>query len=410
VIPLTRRTFICATAGAVALLTARRGNVAAQPSGVRIIVIGAGVFGAWTAWYLLNQGHSVRLLDAWGPAHNRASSGGESRMTRTEYGGDELYTRMAWESLDDWRWLSSRAGLPIFHPIGALFFFASMQRDLEKSIALHERLGIPLQILRRPQLVERYPQISWEGVDFGVLQPQLGALMARRAVQTLVREFVAAGGSYEQAAVLPPRGGAKLEQIETGHGAELSADRFVFACGPWLPKLFPQVIGRRILPVRMEVFYFATEAGDTRFAPQHMPCWADATEGYFYGFPDLEARGFKVAHDAHGPVVDPDTQDRQYTPARLAEARGFLALRFPSLAQRPITQAEVCQYELTDSADFLVDRHPDWTNVWLVGGGSGHGFKHGPAVGRYAAALVEGQAERIEPRFSLARKEPRLTP
>ena len=76
------------------------------------IVVGAGVFGAWTAWHLQRTGQRVLVLDAWGPAHARASSGGESRMTRTAYGRDEIYSRMAWESLGDWRWLSERSGLP----------------------------------------------------------------------------------------------------------------------------------------------------------------------------------------------------------------------------------------------------------------------------------------------------------
>src|SRR5262252_10206006 len=130
-------------AGAVAL-TAAAGRVTPAPAGPDrdVIVVGAGVFGAWTAWHLHRAGRRVLLLDASGPANARASSGGESRMTRTIYGADDVYTRMAWDSLTDWRWLSSRAGLPVFHPVGVLMFFARREPFAVQSIDAHLRLGL----------------------------------------------------------------------------------------------------------------------------------------------------------------------------------------------------------------------------------------------------------------------------
>ncbi len=405
---ITRRELIqgagCALAAAA--LGTRRTTAADARPGWDTIVVGAGVFGAWTAWHLRRDGRRVLLLDAWGPAHARASSGGESRMTRTIYGADEIYTRMAWESLEDWRWLSSRSGLPILHPLGVLMFFGRREPFVDQSLEAHRRLGLRLDVLDRAELGRRWPQVAWDGVELGLFEPELGALMARRAVQTLVQELVAAGGEYRQAAVLPPDEGAALEAIRTTAGETLRAERFVFACGPWLPKLFPSLLGPRIFPTRQEVFFFAPEAGDTRFAPPHLPGWADFNDGdVYYGFPDLEGRGFKIAHDRHGPRFDPDVGDRQPSAGSLAEARAYLARRFPALAERPLTEARVCQYENSSNGDFLIDRHPRWANALLVGGGSGHGFKHGPAVGRYAASLVAGRLRRPEPRFALATKD-----
>jgi glycine/D-amino acid oxidase-like deaminating enzyme len=196
-----------------------------------------------------------------------------------------------------------------------------------------------------------------------------------------------------------------LDVLATTSGDRIYAERFVFACGPWLGRVFPELLGRRIFPTRQEVYFFAPEPGDTRYEPGRLPGWADFNGGdIYYGFPDLEGRGFKIAHDAHGPPMDPDTGDRTLTPAMLADARAFMARRFPDLARRPLSEARVCQYENSSNGDFLIDRHPDWENVVLVGGGSGHGFKHGPAVGRYAAALVRGELRTPEPRFSLATK------
>ena len=372
-----------------------------------VIVVGAGVFGAWTAWHLLRSGQRVLLLDAWGPAHARASSGGESRMTRTAYGRDAIYTRFAWESLDDWRWLSSRAGLPILHPVGVVFFFQRMESYVTQSIEVHRELKIPLETLDRAELRRRYPQMSWDGVEIALYESHCGALMARRAVQTLVQEFTAAGGEYRQAQVAVPQSNGLLKSVSISSGEALAADRFVFACGPWLPKLFPEVLGGRIFPTRQEIFFFAPPAGDPRFGAAALPCWADFNEGdIYYGFPDLESRGFKIAHDRHGPPIDPDTGDREPSSAVLRDVREFMRRRFPALAERPLSEARVCQYENSSNGDFLIDRHPAMENVWLLGAGSGHGFKHGPAVGRYAAALVDARlsGRQVEQRFSLASK------
>ena len=229
--------------------------------------------------------------------------------------------------------------------------------------------------------------------------------MARRSVQTLVERFVKAGSTYVKGAALPPAAsGGELKEVRLSSGERIAADRFVFALGPWLPKLFPDVIGPKILPTRQEIFYFATPPGDRRFLPGAMPGWADFNGGdIFYGFPDLEGRGAKFAHDQHGAEVDPDTQSREHSAAALAEIVAFRDRRFPGLRGTQLTGAEVCQYENSSNGDFLIDFHSRLENVLLVGGGSGHGFKHGPEVGRYAARRLFGSVE-PEPRFSLASK------
>jgi len=404
---LTRRDVIRGMAGAAALSATGAGkSEGALPRyDADAIVIGAGVFGAWTAWHLRRLGQKVLLLDASGPANARASSGGESRMTRTIYGADDVYTRMAWDSLEEWRWLSSRSGLPILHSIGVLMFFGKREPFVDQSIEAHRRLRLRLEELGRPELQRRYPQVSWDGVEVGLFEPELGVLMARRAVQTLVQELVAAGCDYRLGAVLPPGDGATLDGVRTRAGFTLRAERYVFACGPWLPKLFPSLLGARIFPTRQEEFFIAPESGDDRFSPPRLPGWADFNDGdIYYGFPDLESRGFKIAHDKHGARFDPDTGDRQPTAEGIQDVRAYLARRFPALDSRPMVESRVCQYENSSNGDLLIDRHPRWPNALLVGAGSGHGFKHGPAVGRYVADLLTGRLPKPEPRFSLASK------
>ena len=203
--------------------------------------------------------------------------------------------------------------------------------------------------------------------------------------------------------VLAPIGDGRLSHITTASGDTIHADRFVFACGPWLGSVLPDVLGGRIFPTRQEVFYFGVTAGDRRFASPAMPVWLDFGRDW-YGFPDIDGRGFKLAHDTHGEAIDPDSMERAPSAARIASAREFLTLRFPALSSAPLLSAEVCQYENTSNGDFVIDRHPAFDNVWIAGGGSGHGFKHGPAIGEYLAARMLDDGP-VEPRFSVATKK-----
>jgi glycine/D-amino acid oxidase-like deaminating enzyme len=370
------------------------------------VVVGAGVFGVWTAWHLRKAGQRVLLLDAFGAAHARASSGGESRMTRGAYGGDEVYTRLAFDSLASWKWLSDLAGLPVFHPTGVVFFFQKREPYVQQSIEVHRRLKLPTLELDRAALEQRWPQAVWRDIEVGLFEPDFGVLMARRAVQTLVKQFVKAGGEYRVAAAKPPDASKALTSIELADGSRVSAANYVFACGPWLPKVFPHLLGPRIFVTRQEVFFFAPPAGDARFGAAAFPGWADFNAGdLFYGMPDLEGRGFKIAHDKHGLPIDPDRGDRVASPGALADVRAYLARRFPALANAPMNEERVCQYENSSNGDLLIDRHPTAGNVLLVGAGSGHGFKHGPGVGRYAAELLTGKLKNVEPRFSLESKK-----
>jgi sarcosine oxidase len=228
-------------------------------------------------------------------------------------------------------------------------------------------------------------------------------LMARRAVAAVVEEAVRRGVEYRVAQIAEPRGARAITSVEASSGERIDAETFVFACGAWLGKIFPEILGARIFPSRQEVFFFGVPAGDARFAPPALPTWL-FQEDEIYGMPDLESRGLKIAVDRHGERVDPDTQSRLASVQGAEEARRFVEQRFPSLRGAPIVETRVCQYENTWNGDFLIDRHPAIENIWLVGGGSGHGFKHGPAVGEYVAGRILGGVTE-EARFSLASKE-----
>jgi len=365
-------------------------------------VIGAGCFGAWCAYELLAAGYSVALLDAYGPAHSRASSGGESRIIRMGYGADKLYTRWSLQALARWHELSVRLPRPILHRTGMLWLSGSPEGHVRVTQQTLARLGVPHETLSRAQLEDKFPQISSADIDWALWEPDSGALMARQAVQGLVADAVARGLDYRLARVAPPLPGRKLETVQLHDGSRLSAGAFVFACGAWLPQLFPDLLASRIFPTRQEVYFFATPPGDAAFAPPLMPAWFHHP-ALVYGIPDLECRGFKISIDRHGPAFDPDSGSRLPSAEGLAEARAYLARRFPKLIDAPLTESRVCQYENTANGDFILDRHPAIDNVVIAGGGSGHGFKHGPAVGDYVRCLLSSTFV-PEPRFALAVK------
>ena len=368
-----------------------------------VAVIGAGVFGAWTAYQLRQSNKSVVLIDAYGPANNRASSGDESRIIRMGYGADEIYTRSALRSLELWQEFAAKVNEPLFRQTGVLWLAHEDDPYPIATADTLEKLAIPFEKLAVTEVARRYPQFNLGGISWAMIEPNSGVLMARRAVHAVVSRAIDEGVEYLQEHVETPSGQGRLNSITTSNNRRISAGEFVFACGPWLPKIFPDVLTGRINPTRQEVFYFGAAPGDKRFAPPLMPAWIDFKEEV-YGLPDIDGSGIKIAIDRHGPPFDPDEGDRVVTEAGLEEARNRLARRLPTLRDAPLVDARVCQYENTSNGDFLIDRHPEFDNVWLVGGGSGHGFKHGPFVGEYVAARMEGSKDDFEPRFSLATK------
>lgn len=369
-------------------------------------IVGAGVFGAWTAHYLRHSGATVALLDGYGPASSRASSGGETRVIRMGYGPDELYTRWSARSLPLWLEFAQRVKQELFHQTGVLWLSNDADFYTRQLISVLVKNGIVCEKLSSAEIRRRYPQFSFPDVTWGVLEPGSGLLMARRAVQELVKENSRNGVSYIQSSALPPASSSgKLRAISTSSGDSVPAGSYIFACGPWLPKIFPDVLADRIRPTRQEVFFLGPPARNDDFRSPKMPVWLHHTHPNLpYALPDIENRGLKIAFDRHGPDIDPDEGSRVITDESIAELREYLKEHIPSLHHAPVVETRVCQYENTSNGDFLIDRHPDFENVWMVGGGSGHGFKHGPALGEYVTARILHNAS-AEPRFSLATKQ-----
>jgi glycine/D-amino acid oxidase-like deaminating enzyme len=354
-----------------------------------IAVIGAGAFGGWTALYLLRGGARVTLVDAWGPGNSRASSGGETRIIRGAYGPNQPYTQLAARALELWKQHQSQWKQQFFFPTGVLWMVKGDDAFERGSLPFLKDAGIIFEELVVNELSRRWPQINFENVEWGIYEPQSGYLLARASARAVVERFVSEGGEYRRA-VAANRGleSGDWKSLMLSDGSALAADRYVFACGPWLGSLFPRVVGPHFVSTRQEVFFFGTPVSDSRYDEGKVPVWADHGDHFMYGIPGNQGRGFKVADDTRGSALDPTSGERVVSEDGLAAARLYIAYRFPGMKDAPVIETRVCQYENTTDHNFIIDRHPENENVWIVGGGSGHGFKHGPALGEMVAQLV----------------------
>lgn len=379
-----------------------------------VVVIGAGAFGGWTAFHLLQRGARVTLVDAWGAGHPRGTSSGESRLIRCGYGHKPLYTAWTLRALKHWKRWQREWRLQLFIHSGVLWLCAREDDYVRASLAALRKHKVPHERLAARELARRFPQFNADGIAFGYLEPRAGFLRAKLATETVARAVAAhprgrvllgsvAPLATRHSFTLSPAGRDEgpLRSIRLSTGETLTADSFVFACGPWLPQMFPEQLGRRIRVTKQEVFFFGPPQADSRFTLPALAPWIEIHSD-FYGVPAFDGRGVKIACDRPGPPFDPHTGERLPAPESLDAARRYLAHRLPAMADAPLVETRVCQYERTPDSNLVMDRHPDFENVWLVGGGSGHGFKLGPAVGEFVARLaLEPRRVSIPPQLRL---------
>ncbi len=333
-----------------------------------VTVVGAGVFGASTARELARRGHDVTLVEQYTPGTVRSGSGGDTRLSRAAHGDVEWYTHLSQRARTLWLELQEETGTHIWEPVGVAWFAQTEDGFEAQSRVTLEAAGVACEWLSPDDARSLYPSLGVDDLCGVLYEPDSGVLYARRATQLLVEDGVRHGVRLETGAAVvadPPR-----------------ADVVVWACGAWLPKLFPEQVELRIS--RRDVFFFGTDG-----SWNGTPGFCDYDEP-FYGHGELGGLGAKVAPDVPGAEIDPDRLDRLPLPALEQAARAYTAKRFPSLADAPIVGSRVCQYELTGDTHFLFAQHPERDSWWLLGGGSGHGFKHGPALAEYVADCVEG--------------------
>ena len=357
-----------------------------------IAVVGAGAFGSWTALYLLRKGFKVTLIDAWGPAHARSSSADETRVIRSTYGANENYFDLNVKALSLWKENEERFGKKLFYNTGVLWFCYEEKTPLvDDSIPFAKKHHMEYEYLTTVQLKQRFPFVNTVDLHHAYLDPFGGYLKARESVQSVSEAFIKAGGHYLQAEAMPgKKEGSRLLQVKLSGGNSIQADGYVFACGSWLSRIFKDVLPDLIRCTKQEVYYFGVPAKNAS-AFENMPVWVDVDgKDFYYGIPGNQYRGFKLGVDIRGPVFDPTLGDHVYSPETLIKGRKFIAHRFPALTDGPLVESRVCPYENSPDGNFIFDLLPETSNVFILGGGSGHGFKHSPALGQLVADVLAG--------------------
>jgi sarcosine oxidase len=375
-----------------AMVAARRAPALSRRS-ADVVVIGAGAFGGWTALYLQRQGARVTLVDQYGPGNSRASSGDETRGVRTGYGTNVQWSRWASESIRRWLRFDEECAQPfrlqLFFQTGDLTLRAQQDTFLEQTLATWAALGTRHEVLTGDEARYRYPQFDLADIGIAVYEPDAGVVRSRRACEAVAEVFRQEGGTIVMAhATTGPISAGRMSHIQLAPGGRLDADAFVFACGPWLWKVFPELLGNRMRTPLGHVYYFGTPPGDNRFTFPNMPSYNFPG---VTGWPALGAdpRGFRVRAGG-GAHADPDTVERTIDPANHERPRSFLAQRFPLLAEAPIIETRACHYESSISRNFIIDRVPDSANAWIAGAGNAEAFKQGPVLGEYIAGRVLG--------------------
>lgn len=344
-----------------------------------VVIVGAGIFGTSLAWWLARAGVRVTLVDQLEAGDGRQSSGGETRLLRCAHGPAADYTAMAWRARTLWRELEGESGEELFVPAG-LAWFAHGDRGWEAaSQHTMSEQGIPVERLAPDAAADAYPSFRGDDLAFVLLEPDAGVLRADRSVRTLAAQAVRHGATIVRGRARPDGAAAVVD------GRRLAGDAVVWACGPWLSQLFPDFVGLRV--TRQELLFFD---GGPAWSRAGVSAWCDYDRA-FYGTADIDGWGVKAATDEEGPGISPDAELRPSTSTEPA-VRQYLGDRFPALEHAPLRSARACRYEITTDTHFLAAPHPQHPTTWLLGGGSGHGFKHGPAMAeRVAAAITAGE-------------------
>lgn len=372
--------------------------------GSHIIIAGAGSFGGWTALSLLRKKFNVTLVDGHGPGSPKSSSGDETRVIRSTYGKNEVYFDLNVRALKLWKAFEKQSGKSIFINKGVLWLcHEKITPMVDDSISFARKHEMEYEYISSDNLLKRYPVVNGEDIHHAYLDPFGGYLLSKESCRLVKETFVNEGGTYISSFVKYNRiYNNKLSSVWLTDNTELHGDHFIFACGAWLGSIFPDLLKDIIIPSRQEVYYF--NVPETRIdSYRDFPVWVDVDgKDFYYGIPSDNGRVFKIGVDKRGETIHPDHDDRLMNQDVFNKARTFISHRFPDLRNAPLIDSRVCAYENSPDGNFIIDQHPDADNILILGGGSGHGFKHGPAIGELISqALCEGR--KIPGLFSLNR-------
>lgn len=352
-----------------------------------VIVLGVGGFGSGALYHCARRGLKVLGLEQFGIAHDRGSSHGETRIIRKAYFEHPDYVPLLIRSYELWRELEAESNESLMHLCGLL-----LAGPPEGEAVAGARLSARLHHLDLENFTAREAAARFRGFRFrdgfeAVYEPEAGFLDVEDCVRTHIERAIAAGAELRtEQTVVDWSSDGRSVRVRTNR-EEFNAAKLIVTAGAWAGRILSD-LQIPLEVVRKPLFWHDVTTNDynvDRGAPAYL---YELPTGVFYGFPSLDGRILKVAEHSGGATVDDPLQlDRNISEADVAPIRAFLRDALPGVQPNPVKHA-VCMYTLTPDRHFIVDRHPEFGNVAIGAGFSGHGFKSTSALGEALADLA----------------------
>lgn len=368
-----------------------------------VIVIGADGMGSAAAFELARRRRSVLALEQFPLVHDRGSSHGHTRIIRRAYYEHPAYVPLVRRAFERWYDLEQRTGRHLLTECNCLGLGPPDGEVVNGVLASAREHGLAVDRLDPAALRRAYPQFRFDDGYEGVLERGAGFLYVEECVRAHLDAARSLGATIQaDEAVTGWQSDGRSVVVTTANG-EYRAAGLVLTAGPWAGGLLARH-GARLHVMRQTMLWFGT-ADDAAFRRDRFPIFlAEVPGGPFYGLPVIDGRGLKVARHYGAPELrSPEEVERAIRPADEPPVRQFLDTYLPAV-NGPLRYGQTCIYTLTPDRHFLIDRHPDYPNVAVAGGFSGHGFKFAPVVGEVLGDLVEaGQTRWPISMFSFAR-------
>ena len=353
-----------------------------------IIVLGLGGMGTAAAYELARRGRQVLGIEQFQIGHDRGSSHGETRIIRKAYYEHPDYVPLLRRAYERWYELEQQSGQRLFLECGVLSIGPPESEVVNGVLASATEHALPVKVYGRRELAQCYPQFR-VGEDWqGVLERNAGLLFVERCVNAHAEQARRNGAElHENEEVLAWRADDRHVEVVTKHD-RYAAERLVITAGAWATRYLAD-IGAPFSVMR-QVAMWLDVSRPADFRRDRFPCYcADTPEGFFYGFPMLDALGVKVArHYGAREIEDPSAMDWRTHPDDETLLRRFSQTYLPGI-DGAVNRASICMYTLTPDRHFVIDLHPRHANVAVAAGFSGHGFKFASVVGEILADLCE---------------------
>ena len=355
------------------------------------IVAGLGGMGSSAAYHLAGRGRRVLGLERYAPAHDKGSSHGQSRIIRLAYSENPAYVPLVLRAYELWERLERETGEDLMTITGGLMVGPPGTRFFEGSKESAEKYDLPYEVLDAAGLRRRYPVFEPTSDTVAFFEERAGFLRPEASVKAHLDRAVSLGADLrfgEEILSWEPTQAGVL--VETASGT-YEAERLVISAGAWAPKLLAD-LGLPLEVTRQILFWFDPVGGVEPFLPDRLPIfiWEPEDGNSFYAIPahDGPRGGVKVAFfRADGRPADPETIDREVHDDEVEFIRSYLARYVPSL-DGDFLYAKTCMYTNTPDEHFVISTHPEYPQVAIAAGFSGHGYKFCSVVGEILADLA----------------------